>query len=58
MLVEEVDGPNDGTDVSWLLITSLPIDSFKDIQLVIVYYVANPKNDSLLHPWMAFGPGT
>jgi hypothetical protein len=40
VLVEEVDGPNDGTDVSWLLITSLPIDSFKDIQLVIDYYVA------------------
>lgn len=40
VLVEEVDGPNDGTDVSWLLITSLPIDTFKDIQLVIDYYVA------------------
>lgn len=40
VLVEEVDGPNDGTDVSWLLITSLPIDSLEDIQLVIDYYVA------------------
>ncbi len=39
VLVEEVDGPNDGTDVSWLLITSLPIDTFKEIQLVIDYYV-------------------
>lgn len=40
VLVEEVDGPNDGTDVSWLLITSLPIDTLEDIQLVIDYYVA------------------
>lgn len=40
VLVEEVRGPNDGTDVSWLLITSLPIDSIQDIQLVIDYYVA------------------
>ena len=40
VLVEEVHGPGDGTDVSWLLITSLPIDTFADIQLVIDYYVA------------------
>jgi hypothetical protein len=40
VLVEEINGPNDGTDVSWLLITSLPIDTIKDIQLVIDYYVA------------------
>ena len=40
VLVEEVNGPDDGTDVSWLLITSLPIDTLEDIQLVIDYYVA------------------
>jgi hypothetical protein len=40
VLVEEVDGPNDGTDVSWLLITSLPIDTLDAIQRVIDYYVA------------------
>ncbi len=40
VLVEEVDGPGDGTDVSWLLITSLPIDTLEDIQRVIDYYVA------------------
>ena len=40
VLVEEVNGPNDGTDVSWLLITSLPIDTLEEIQLVIDYYVA------------------
>ena len=40
VLVEEVGGPGDGTDVSWLLITSLPIDTLEDIQRVIDYYVA------------------
>ena len=40
VLVEEVDGPGDGTDVSWLLTTSLPIGTFAEIQRVIDYYVA------------------
>jgi hypothetical protein len=40
VLVEEVDGPGDGTDVSWLLVTSLPIDTLEEIQCVIDYYVA------------------
>ncbi len=40
VLVKEVNGPNDGTDVSWLLITTLPIDSVEEILLVIDYYVA------------------
>jgi len=40
VLVEEVNGPGDGTDVSWLLITSLPIDSVEAILRVIDYYVA------------------
>ena len=40
VLVEEVDGPGDGTDVSWLLITSLPVDTLDEIQLVINYYIA------------------
>ena len=40
VLVEEVDGPGDDTDVSWLLITSLPIDTLDEIQLVINYYVS------------------
>jgi len=40
VLVEEVDGPGDGTDVSWLLTTSLPIETFAQIQRVIDYYVA------------------
>ena len=40
VLVEEVDGPHDGTDVSWLLISTLPIDSTDAILRVIEYYVA------------------
>jgi len=40
VLVEEVNGPQDGTAVSWLLISSLPIDSVEDILRVVDYYVA------------------
>lgn len=40
VLVEEMGGPGDGTDVSWLLINSLPIDTVDNILLVIDYYVA------------------
>lgn len=40
VLVEEVNGPGDGTDVSWLLITSLPIETIAQVLLVIDYYVA------------------
>lgn len=40
VLVEEVNGPQDGTDVSWLLITTLPIDSVEDVLRVVDYYVA------------------
>lgn len=40
VLVEEINGPKDDTDVSWLLITTLPIDSVEDILRVIDYYCA------------------
>lgn len=40
VLVEEVNGPDDGTDVSWLLITTLPIDTVDDVLRVVDYYVA------------------
>lgn len=40
VLAEEVGGPNDGTDVSWLLITSLPITTLENIFLVLDYYAA------------------
>jgi len=38
VLVEEVDGPGDGTDVSWQLLTSLPIDTVEEVSLVVNYY--------------------
>jgi len=38
--VKEIRGPNDGTDVDWLLITTLPIDTVFEIQVVIDYYLA------------------
>ncbi len=40
VLVEEINGPGDGTDVSWLLITTLFIASVEDILCVIDYYTA------------------
>lgn len=38
--VQEVGGPGDGTDVSWLLVTSLPIETMEQILKVIEYYKA------------------
>ena len=40
VLVEEVGGPGDGTDVSWLLITTLPIATIDDVRRIMDYYVA------------------
>ena len=40
VLAEEVGGPGDGTDVSWLLLTSLPIATRDERQRVLDYYVA------------------
>jgi hypothetical protein len=40
VLVEEVDGPGDDTDVSWLLLTTLPIESVDEVLRVIDYYLA------------------
>jgi hypothetical protein len=40
VFVKEIGGPNDGTDVEWLLITTLPIDTVSEIQIVVDYYLA------------------
>lgn len=40
VLVEEVGGPGDGTDLHWMLITTLPIATPEQILLVLDYYVA------------------
>jgi hypothetical protein len=36
----EVDGPGDATEVAWLLMTNLPLDTEEDILRVVDYYVA------------------
>lgn len=40
VLIEEVGGPDDGTAVSWLLLTNLPIDTIEAIEKVVDSYVA------------------
>jgi len=40
VLVREVNGPGDKTEVSWLLMTSLPIESAEDVLRVVDDYVA------------------
>ena len=40
VLVQEVGGPGDGTDVSWLLITTLPIDTVDEVLKIVAYYMA------------------
>lgn len=40
VLVREVNGPGDQTEVSWLLMTSLSIETEEDILRVVDYYVA------------------
>ncbi|WP_442505869.1 IS4 family transposase [Novipirellula sp. SH528] len=40
VLVQEVGGPGDGTDLNWLLLSSLPIDNYQDVLRIVDYYVA------------------
>jgi hypothetical protein len=40
VLVEETNPPNDGTNVGWLLITTLPIGTVEEVMLVVDYYIA------------------
>lgn len=36
--VKEINGPGDGTDIEWWLLTSLPVESIEEIERVIDYY--------------------
>jgi hypothetical protein len=38
--VEEIHGPTDGTRISWLLMTTLPIETDEDVRKAIEYYTA------------------
>lgn len=40
VLVKEVGGPGDDTEVSWLLLTTLPIDTIDGLLRIVDYYVA------------------
>lgn len=40
VLAEELDGPGDGSDVSWLLLTTLPIDTIEEVLQTLDFYVA------------------
>lgn len=51
VLAEEVNGPGDGTDVSWLLLTSLPIATIDDVLKVIDYYVARWAAEIFFRMW-------
>ena len=51
VLAEEVNGPCDGTDVSWLLLTSLPIGTAEEVLKVIDYYVARWAVEIYFRTW-------
>ncbi|MDZ4685225.1 MAG: IS4 family transposase, partial [Planctomycetaceae bacterium] len=40
VLAEEVGGPGDGTEVSWLLVTTLPLETVDDLRRILEDYVA------------------
>jgi hypothetical protein len=40
VLVQEIGGPGDDTDVCWLLITTLPIETINDVLRIVDYYRA------------------
>lgn len=51
VLVEEVGGPGDGTDVSWSLLTSLPIGTVEEVLRVIDYEVARWAAEIFFRTW-------
>lgn len=51
VLVEEVGGPGDDTDVSWLLLTSLPIGTLEEVLKVIDYYAARWAVEVYFRTW-------
>jgi hypothetical protein len=40
VLVQEIGGPDDGAEVRWLLITTLPIETIDDVLRIVEYYRA------------------
>ena len=51
VLVEEVGGPGDDTDVSWLLLTSLPVGTVEEVSKIIDYYAARWAVEVYFRTW-------
>lgn len=51
VLAEEVGGPGDGTDVSWLLLSSLPIGTSEEVLRVIDNYVVRWAVEIFFRMW-------
>ena len=51
VLVREVGGPNDGTDVEWLLLTSLPVATVSELESVVRYYAARWAAEIFFRVW-------
>lgn len=51
VLVAEVGGPGDGTDVSWLLLTSLPIGTVAEVLQIVDYYAARWAVEIYIRTW-------
>jgi hypothetical protein len=51
VFAKEVGGPSDDTDVSWLLLTSLPIGTRGEVVNVIDYYVARWAAEIFFRMW-------
>lgn len=53
VLAKEVGGPGDGTDVSWLLLTSLPVATLEQAIQAVDFYVARWIIESFFRVWKA-----
>jgi hypothetical protein len=51
VLAQEVGGPGDGTDVCWLLLSSLPISTIEEVLKVVDYYVARWGAEIYFRTW-------
>ena len=51
VLVREAGGPNDGTDVEWLLLTGLPVATVSELESVVQYYGARWAAEIFFRVW-------
>ena len=50
ILVREVNGPGDDTEICWLLVTTLPIETVEEILNVVDYYAARWTIETYFRP--------